>query len=142
MGSTKPGSIGLNHSKIYYDEVVPTMFNSRCSDWFKFIGKDFAVRSNEKINSVEVRCCCNPKRLLGTIPVTGELRAGQPIKFPLLPKTEGFYEHEHLTLELHEFWHSDLGEDYEIKIALKAEGEPIEKLRRIVGFKEYLGAGR
>lgn len=93
---------------------------------------------------VEVRCCCQPARLLGTLPMPDRQpswtypvckapRATTPQA--LLRAASSGAKPETLTLELHKFELIVDGRPA-TGIALKADGVPLEKLRRIPGFIE------
>jgi hypothetical protein len=97
------------------------------------------------VRRVEVRCCCNASQLLGTLPFPD--RADEFI-YPLVqPKTTDFLRaarrgvrSETLTLRLHPWKDSRMEFDgtrvITEGVALKADGIPIETLRRIPGFIE------
>lgn len=89
---------------------------------------------------VEVRCCCNASQLLGTLPFPDN---GEEFAYPLVqPKTTDFLRAarrgvslDKLTLRLSRYCVDD-GTRFEQGWALKADGIPIETLRRIPGFIE------
>jgi hypothetical protein len=91
---------------------------------------------------LEVRCCCNPNRLLGWVQVADpsdksvrlSLRVPMPsIEDMLKEKPVG--NTKDLFLELPIATLNLLGDVWR---AVKAEGTPIETLRRVVGFVENL----
>lgn len=81
---------------------------------------------------MQVRCCCDAGKLLGTVDVPDGLNPGDKVDFRL---TSG----EDLRLELgtvyhhHGFFLTD-----ELGTAVKSMDTPIEKLREIPSFKEAL----
>lgn len=108
---------------------------------------------------VEIRCCCNPAQLLGWVELRRDhIREGEEITFTLyepepleLPDAEAdFWAHgraampEVLRLPVAFWWHNLLVIDQleggkinrESGLALKSNDTPIEKLRRIPGFRE------
>jgi hypothetical protein len=100
---------------------------------------------------VEIRCCCDPGRLLGTVEVdVPYLYEGQAIRFyarraislkPWWEQRDGdlFVEHLPERLELPvarvEGYARGSGE-YLNGLAVKSNDTPIETLRRIAGFQE------
>lgn len=93
---------------------------------------------------VEVRCCCQPFKLLGTLPLPDNARSwsypvckASRVTSPqaLLRATRGGIRPETVTLELHKFGVVEGGR-LVTGWALKADGLPLEKLRRIPGFIE------
>lgn len=81
---------------------------------------------------IEVRCCCQPKKLLGWMDVR-EPRHGSSVTFLL---TRSLLDPQHgsvqrLTLPL-----APIVEDGRSWLAFKAEDTPIETLRRIGAFRE------
>lgn len=93
---------------------------------------------------VEVRCCCQPARLLGTLPIPDNAQSwsypvckASRVTSPqaLLRAASAGAKPETLTLELQKFAVIVDGRSV-TGIALKADGVPLEKLRRIPGFIE------
>lgn len=88
---------------------------------------------------VEVRCCCDPGRLLGTVevdrmPGDGEFfywREPATFETPGLTVPETPVRPRTIALQACEYWH-----DTERRIAFKDDGMPIETLRRIPSFEE------
>lgn len=89
---------------------------------------------------LEVRCCCTPKKLRGWIAVPHTVRTGDIIRFRILGKLPihvGIYCEMAPAAEIIEM----KAENYQdaggpIRLALKSEDIPIEKLKRIHGFIE------
>jgi hypothetical protein len=100
---------------------------------------------------MEVRCCCSPRKLLGTLPVPDLTDAGTSVEFSVMQPRVNFNHwrdesvtrapaNRHLTLQAENFQASD-GDQMVAGIALKAEGVPVETLRRIPGFIEAKNDG-
>lgn len=106
------------------------------------------------LHLVEVRCCCQPQKLLGYLPVpSAKVEVGQRVTFMISPERVRVEElvlaggrslpvsvtripAEVITLLIAEFG-PVLGPDGRgYRCALKAEGVPLEQLRRIHGFVE------
>lgn len=81
---------------------------------------------------LQVRCCCQPKKILGTLPVPDIIRSGQCITYLKNTLQSGGHV-ETITLPIATIY-SRRTQDY--SLALKAEGVPIEVLRTINGFQE------
>jgi hypothetical protein len=101
---------------------------------------------------VEVRCCCDPGKLLGWVELAGraQIKEGDVLSLALLPERDmtpymeaalyGSIHHEVLRLTV-AFWQGeahDFGKAWEREagLALKSNDTPIETLRRIAGFQE------
>lgn len=90
---------------------------------------------------VEVRCCCSPTKLLGTLPFP---ECAIEFAYPLVqPKTTDFLRaarrsvpFEKVTLSLSTWRGFDADGKPIGGQALKADGIPIETLRRVPGFIE------
>ena len=87
---------------------------------------------------MEVRCCCTPRKLLGWLDVKEGLRPGDVANFMLMEKrltlegdTSGKFEVVQLPIQR-------IAEGSKSWLALKSEETPIEKLRKIPGFKESI----
>lgn len=99
---------------------------------------------------LEVRCCCQPKKLLGYLPVDPQLairgariRFAIPATFPYSRSRLGDGDvkttpQEVIVLPVESFQSSNPDERH---LALKSEETPIETMRRIPGFVENLEAG-
>lgn len=97
---------------------------------------------------VEVRCCCEPQELLGTLPSFDKVRIGERVTFPVMkPRTRvptrGPLNVNPLAISLQLLaWRNEkrcalTGEIVlEDGVAFKADGVPIETLRLIPGFIE------
>lgn len=89
---------------------------------------------------LEVRCCCDAGRLLGTIEVPDEYaESGMKIIYPLqapcaLLSKPG--EIEKVMLEVSKVYGIDHGPDMPARLAVKSNHAPLESLRRIASFKE------
>jgi len=87
---------------------------------------------------MDVRCCCRPDKLLGSVPVPDSTQVGTEVTFHLVRAmsvveafrgaTE-FVSPERIHLVATEW--SSFGQR---GVALKAEGVPVETLQRIPGF--------
>lgn len=92
---------------------------------------------------MEVRCCCQPQKLLGTVEVPDSIGPDQPVHFgltvnipfvikdralvlPLIPRAESLTLYTDVWTDRYEERH----------IALKAEGVGLDVLRRIQSFEE------
>lgn len=93
--------------------------------------------------SVEVRCCCTPKKLLGWIDISRPPRMGEVWAFPTnlpigyRPNYMSEDKIEVISLQL-EGYNSIENKKLIRGIAFKSEETPIETLRRITGFRENL----
>jgi hypothetical protein len=87
------------------------------------------------MNRLEVRCCCQPRKLLGTLPVPDHVQSGQCIVFLRLQHSADPSPLEHVMLRVATFWQRHKG----YRLALKAEGVTLEVLRTLVGFEEHKG---
>ena len=84
-------------------------------------------------NRMEVRCCCQPLKLLGWIKVHEEISKRQgPIIFAI--STDDVRRHFTIKLEIREFWESEFPGDHKTYNAISAEGRSIEELIKIDGF--------
>lgn len=92
---------------------------------------------------VEVRCCCEPMKLLGYLPVPDRtpIAPGVSVKFLLPPRAASslrsaswrlFERPEILTLTITPYGRGDMSEG----LAFKSDDTPIETLRRIPNFLE------
>jgi len=86
---------------------------------------------------LEVRCCCQPRKLLGWLDVPERLaKAGTVIRFVVdegLRDQNGAPHYSQLALPVE--WYR-LSWAANAQLALKSEETPIEVLRRIGGFTE------
>lgn len=93
------------------------------------------AKNNGKPVLLEVRCCCEPKKLLGWLPVQypymTHVRYWLPEKVPFTDAHIGG-EGKYIEMPLCEY----AGEDLVVYRAVKSEGIPIELLRAIPAFKE------
>lgn len=85
---------------------------------------------------VEVRCCCVPSKLLGSLPVMDrDLVLGRRIEFVVLQRF-GEPRLPRVSLEI-ATWESGVGRvELAGGLAIKSNDVPIEVLRRIPGFIE------
>jgi hypothetical protein len=90
----------------------------------------------------EVRCCCNPCKLLGTVEVAGELQNYVRYTFALtMPHKDYIEKVAHLSTEvILEVGRWQAG-DYLLEmqtggLALKSMNTPIDTLRRITTWKD------
>ncbi len=84
------------------------------------------------MNRLEVRCCCQPKKLLGTLPVPDRVQPGQCIVFPRLQHSADSNPRDRIMLPVATFWQRHKG----YRLALKAEGVTLDVLRTVIGFEE------
>ena len=86
---------------------------------------------------VEVRCCCEPTKLLGHVPVpiATELRPGMCVTFKLTPlEYVPALNVDTLTLKLEEWaWGDQFGRG-DSGLAFKSDDTPLDRLRRIRGW--------
>lgn len=90
---------------------------------------------------MEVRCCCQPQKLLGTVEVRNGTVAEQAVYFGLMVdwspyaiKDETVVPPTVRSLTLYtDIWTDDNGERH---VAVKAEGVGLDVLRRIPSFEE------
>jgi hypothetical protein len=94
---------------------------------------------------IEVRCCCQPQKLLGWLPVDPkDVRRGAVINFTIIRSFANFLSDEtvavtppaRVALPVEDFHPGGLARYYP---ALKSEETPIEVLRKIPGFEENHG---
>lgn len=94
----------------------------------------------ENGDRMEVRCCCVPQKLMGWLHWPN--RAQTVMNFTLLNRVPFAPDEraaplnsrtEFVTLKISHYYYPESGRYHE---AIKAEGVPIEKLRRIRGFVE------
>lgn len=94
---------------------------------------------------IEVRCCCSPRKLLGSLPVPDSTKPGDTVRLVVMkPRTyappTGHYnrprnDDPYIHLPIETF--ADMsGAHPKYGIAVKAEGVAIETLRLIPGFIE------
>jgi len=90
---------------------------------------------------IEVRCCCQPQKLLGWLPVPDGVKPGQMIKFTVTPARwvlESFEsEPAHLPADVIALPVATFSYGFDHRsLALKSEETPLERLRLIPGFVE------
>jgi hypothetical protein len=90
---------------------------------------------------LEVRCCCVPEKVLGTLPVDHCPLPGDRITFPLMTRYSRPGPREALAKTMAErpsimFEVSMWSSLEEAGVALKREGVDLETLRRVPGFIE------
>ncbi len=97
---------------------------------------------------LEVRCCCQPQKLLGWLPVPDDVRDGDTVCFTKNEchafAEQALFQPSHfvrITLPVATFREMRGGvdeEDVQVTqhLALKSEETPIDVLRKIPGFKE------
>lgn len=78
-----------------------------------------------------VRCCCQPKKLLGFLPRTGDSRTHHFLTL----------EGKRIELPLAQYYEVDKIGEKRIEIAFKAEGLRIQTLEKIPGFKKSSNKG-
>lgn len=97
---------------------------------------------------MDIRCCCTPGKLLGSVPVRDETTVGEKIKFLVTKPSVRFdplafqhtrFDPTHVTLEVAEFGEvidGSIGNPGRLRkgLALKSGELPIEVLSRIPGF--------
>ena len=95
----------------------------------------------EFVDRIEVRCCCDPAKLLGTVPCPNPRpRAGERITFLLRARhpygdpARGDERVECVTLEI-QHWSRYFAYACELEsgLALKSDDTPLDTLRRIHG---------
>lgn len=94
---------------------------------------------------LEVRCCCQPTKLLGWLPVRDEVHDGDRIDFAVSTSWSILSSQDiprpcvdKITLQAATYWERfDIeGAPAEAHLALKSEETPVERLRLIRGFEE------
>lgn len=88
---------------------------------------------------IEVRCCCQPRKLLGWMKM--EMPKSTYLTFPLSPKP-GEFGFSVVTLPLATFAHLSTDGSADSYRCFKSEETPIEVLRRISCFVEADQDGR
>lgn len=88
---------------------------------------------DKAMTQLEIRCCCQPRKILGWINAPGVYHSGQMLALPLqrvsfMEETE-FIDVLRLPVAI-------IRTGTEEHLALKAEGTPVETLRRCSGFIE------
>ncbi len=95
------------------------------------------------ITRLEVRCCCQPRRLLGWLEIDGAAWDGRVVRLVVAvaapwtvrrPPETPTLQLQHRVVSLPVAWFSEPGQPR--RLALKSEETPIETLRRIPGFTE------
>lgn len=90
----------------------------------------------------EIRCCCNPGKLIGTVPIHEPLQLGRSVTFALISERRAGHlmlstvhtpRLETLTLEVGKVQRRADGLD--ARLALKSNDIPEEQFRRIPGFR-------
>lgn len=88
---------------------------------------------------MEVRCCCQPKKLLGWIAVPDETQLGDCVAFSVIERigtseavAAPSYLSARVILPVAEFMNGD-----DRHLALKSEETPVATLRRIPSFIEH-----
>lgn len=94
------------------------------------------------MRKLEVRCCCEPGKLLGYLPVHENVKEREAIRYSYLDleyvsesettKTNATVHHVNLTVA--RFYDKQNDIEY---LAIKDNGVSIEILRKISGFEEY-----
>ena len=98
------------------------------------------------MDEIEVRCCCQPQKLLGWLPRPANVRVGTAFIFvvaePFERVLKGFdvsrpetVKTVHVYLPVTLFQPGDGAEPYP---ALKSEETPLETLRQVRGFREHV----
>lgn len=89
---------------------------------------------------MEVRCCCQPQKLLGWLPVPDDVHDGRVLRFIVRPARWEFTSveatPEYKKVDEIELPVARLGIVGVTILALKSEETPIERLRLIPGFVE------
>ncbi len=87
---------------------------------------------------VEVRCCCQPQKLLGWLDVPRDVRPGDSIRFPIVRVFGSALAGTPLRIQEHsvELPVAVFQDGSYEGIAFKSEETPIETLRMIRGFTE------
>jgi hypothetical protein len=83
---------------------------------------------------LEVRCCCQPRKVLGWLEVPEhQVREGNSVRFTIPPtwRPERVLLADTIALPVATI--TEYGRDW---LAFKAEGAPVERLRKLPGFME------
>jgi len=93
------------------------------------------------MNVIEVRCCCQPEKLLGWLPTPDRLYCGGRVTYVIPPRVDGpvlrgftIQPAAVVVFEVAMVRAKDSSE----WLALKGDETPLELLRRIPGFQENL----
>ena len=81
---------------------------------------------------MEVRCCCDAGKLLGTVPVSREYKPGDHVNFLYQVTPQPLM----LTLPVGQCFVQESPNVSRQKAAIKSMDTPIETLRKIPGFEE------
>lgn len=89
---------------------------------------------------LEVRCCCQPQKLLGTVEVPDNACAFSPVVWKCISVEDTFSIKpttaiETIRLHVHYYRPKSTGGSY---LAVKAEGVGLETLRKIPTFEEAM----
>jgi hypothetical protein len=80
---------------------------------------------------VEVRCCCDPSRILGTLDVEAfRVRNGQILRYPLFEEGQS----QPRTIELEVGWLSDPDST---RLAVKSNEVPLDDLKKLRTFRPW-----
>lgn len=98
------------------------------------------------MRTLEVRCCCDPGKLLGYLELDDRLvYPGSRLRFAIhrMPLVFGRPLREQVTgetVELEVDWHGTFLDELldEMQLAVKSNDTPIGQLRRVPGFRECL----
>jgi hypothetical protein len=99
----------------------------------------------DPVKRLEVRCCCQPTKRLGWLPVPDDVHDGQIMRFAVSParwmlaSIGGIPQRvaaDIIELPVARFGTMDLSGVAITKLALKSEETPIERLRLIRDFEE------
>jgi len=98
---------------------------------------------------LEVRCCCQPQKLLGWLPAPDDVQIGQVIRFQVRPArwvfarkssvpdaTPQYEPVDTIALPVASLGAGYLNGEPITRLAFKSEETPIERLRLIPGFAE------
>lgn len=98
------------------------------------------------MKTLEVRCCCIPKKLLGWLDVPDHIKDGDNIQFSILPQLPptGLFgldkpdsvSFQQVTLTASEYWEKLDENNSRGYLALKSNETPLENLRTLSGFRE------
>ena len=88
---------------------------------------------------LEVRCCCQPQKVLGSLPVPADVDSRTSLTYPKISTMPiGWFRAGDLRIETRHLpvaWIRVSGEASP-RLAIKAEGMTIEELRELHGFQE------
>lgn len=91
------------------------------------------------MTELEVRCCCDPRRLLGYLPAPDDAKSGQVMSFKTQTDWKTCFESDWQPLDTVTFAELEIsivGLSGRERLAYKSDHTELQTLRKIVGFRE------